>query len=73
MGCVCERKTRETETEKECSEMIVLLPAVQESGLKGKKHSILSENHVLIARIKFRKGMVDNLISGVYHRLLRSK
>lgn len=68
--CVREKGRRDRSREKECSEMIVLLLAVQESGTKGKKHSTLSENQVLTARIKFRKGMVDNLFSGVYHRLL---
>lgn len=38
MGCVCER---ERDRQKECSEIIVLLPVVQESWLKGKMHPLL--------------------------------
>lgn len=67
------QRQRDREGEKKCSEIIVLLSVVQECGLKGKKRSILAENHILIGSVKFRKGMLDSLFSGVCHRLLGNK
>lgn len=52
--------------DKEYSEIIIILPVVQGRRLKGKKHSILAENHILIGSIKFRRGMLGNVFSGVY-------
>lgn len=59
-------RDKHTHRDKEWSEIIILLPVVQESRLKGKKHSILAENHILIGSIKFRRGMLGKVFSGVY-------
>lgn len=64
-GWGCGQRVFERETKKECREVIILLSVVQESGLKGEKHSILAESRILKGNIKFRRQMLGNLASGV--------
>ena len=74
VGCVCETESRrDREREKKCSEMIVPLSVVQECGLKGTKHSVVADSHVLIGSVTFGKGMLGSLCSGVCHRLWETR
>lgn len=76
LWCVCVHVCKtETEAErKNVVKVIVLCVLLRESGLKGKKHSILAEKCILLGSIKFMKEKgLATFSGGESYRILRNK